>query len=130
MPENSMVSCPIPLDWQAKIEVLATQRRKSPEEIVYEAIAHYLGENALTSDNRLSALEVEVSSLHGLVAELSSTVKDLQQGLVTAASSISVAETKTVNPTQVLQKVDPDLDEDIEDEPDEILYDFLPSTET
>ena len=125
MSENPKVSCQVPPDWKAKIEGLAVLRGKTPEEIIYEALGQYLGEEQSTNENRFNNLEVEVSSLNTNIASLTSTVKDLQQRLVTAASIISIPETNSITPQQRLSNINSLYQEDLEDEPDEILYEFL-----
>ncbi|MBE9227545.1 hypothetical protein IQ264_19125 [Phormidium sp. LEGE 05292] len=115
MGEKVKVSCKIPQEWQAKIELLAKERKTQPSKIFYEALGQYLGENANTDDSRLNVLEVEVTMLKRQLAELTIVVKNRQ------SSSLGMVE-----------KFQPNTDEDddfIEDEPDEILYDFLPPEE-
>ncbi len=123
MVEKVMVSCQIPQDWQEKIARLAAERKKEPSLIIYEAIAQYLGENVETTDSRLNALETDV-------AQLGTTVNTLQQRLHTAASIMTASYAASGRPPQKLQKEEPLADEDeSEDEPDEILYGFLPPEE-
>jgi hypothetical protein len=115
MGEKIKVGCKIPQEWQAKIELLAKERKIEPNKIIYEALGQYLGENANTDDSRLNALEVEVTMLKRQLAELTILVKNRQ--------SIS---------SGMLPEVQPNAEDDddfIEDEPDEILYDFLPPEE-
>ncbi|HEY9690954.1 MAG TPA: hypothetical protein V6D15_01990 [Oculatellaceae cyanobacterium] len=125
MSENPQVSCQVPPNWKAKIERLAVLRGKTPQEIIYEALGQYLGEEQSTNETRFNTLEVEVSSLNTNIASLTCTVKDLQQRLVTAASIISIPETKSITPQQRLPNVNSLYQEDLEDEPDEILYEFI-----
>jgi len=119
MLEKVTVSSQVPPEWKAKIERLAADRKKTPNEIIYEAIAQYLGEDVKTNDSRLNILETDVSMLQRQVGELNLTIKSLRQRLlVSATSTISIVETTS------------NEDEDfIEDEPDEILYSFLPPEE-
>ncbi|AFZ14564.1 hypothetical protein Cri9333_3754 [Crinalium epipsammum PCC 9333] len=125
MSENPQVSCQVPPDWKAKIQHLAVLRGKTPEEIIYEALGQYLGEEQSTNETRFNTLEVEVSSLNTNIASLTSTVKDLQQRLVTAASIISIPETNSIPAPKMIQNINSLYQEDLEDEPDEILYEFL-----
>jgi hypothetical protein len=115
MAEKIKIGCKIPQEWQAKIELLAKERKTVPNKIIYEALGQYLGENANTDDSRLNILEVEVTMLKRQLAELTVLVKNRQP------SSLG----KLV---QVQSNTDED-DDFIEDEPDEILYDFLPPEE-
>ncbi|MFB2893736.1 hypothetical protein ACE1CI_12560 [Aerosakkonemataceae cyanobacterium BLCC-F50] len=115
MGEKVRVGCKVPQEWLAKIELLAKERKTEPSKIIYEALAQYLGENANTDDSRLNALEVEVTMLKRQLAELTILVKNRQP------SSLAI-----------LPEVQPNADDDddfVEDEPDEILYDFLPPEE-
>ncbi len=119
MAEKAMVSCQIPQDWKAKIEHLAAERKKEPSQIIYEALAHYLGEDVNSNDSRLNALEAEVTMLRSSISQLELIVKELQQrSHVFSTSSNSSA-----------ASVEPLADEDFIEEPDEILIDFLPPEE-
>jgi predicted nuclease with TOPRIM domain len=127
MSENPQVSCQVPADWKAKIQHLAVLRGKTPEEIIYEALGQYLGEEQSSYENRFNRLEVEVSSLNTNIASLTSTVKDLQQRLIAAASIISIPETNSITVSKMIPNININsmYQEDLEDEPDEILYEFL-----
>lgn len=127
MVDQTMVSCQIPSDWKAKIDRLAAERKKEPNQIIHEALAQYLGEDAKIKDSRLNTLETEVKFLRSLISQLDLTVKGLQQRSQTAI----ISEAASVQLSQTLQ-MQPNADEDddsVEDEPDEILYDFLPPEE-
>jgi len=115
MGEKIKVGCKIPQEWQAKIELLAKERKTEPSKIIYEALGRYLGENANTDDSRLNALEVEVTMLKRQVSELVILVKNRP--------------TSSLGMFAEVQQNDDDDDDFIEDEPDEILYDFLPPEE-
>ncbi|MFB2835950.1 hypothetical protein [Floridanema evergladense] len=115
MEEKVKVSCKIPQEWEAKIELLAKERKTQPSKIIYEALAQYLGENANTDDSRLNALEVEVTMLKRQIAELTILVRNRQPNSLTKLPEVPA-------------NVEDDHDF-IEDEPDEILYDFLPPEE-
>lgn len=129
MSDEVMVNYQIPQDWQAKIKRLAAERKKEPRQIIDEALAQYLGEAINTSDIRLNALETEVSMLRGQLSQLEITVRNLQQQLLAAVSTIDRSDT-VVRRSQVFQEVQMDDDDDFgDDEPDEILYDFLPPEE-
>ncbi|MCU0540931.1 MAG: hypothetical protein MUE44_01925 [Oscillatoriaceae cyanobacterium Prado104] len=119
MAEKSIVSCQIPQDWKAKIEHLAAQRKQESSQIIFEALAQYLGENVNTNDTRLNALEAEVTTLRAAISQLEGIVKELQvRSPVVSIWSNSAA-----------ASVGPLVDEDFIDEPDEILIDFLPPEE-
>lgn len=129
MSEDVMVSCQIPQDWKRQIEQIAAQRKKKSAQIIYEAIAQYLGEDIQTVDNRLLALEKEMPTLQKEITQLNTTVKNLQEKLQAAASMLTISYPASVNlPPKVQQSSQPNHDNDDdfpEDEPDEILYGFL-----
>lgn len=125
MVDPSQISCDIPLQWKIKIEQIATARKKTSQEIAGEAIALYLGENNEIALTRIQQLEAEVFTLRQNLTQLTTTVHDLQQRLTTAASVMATSPSPmTKKNTQPLTSFS---DEEIEDEPDEILYDFLES---
>lgn len=121
MTEEVQLICQIPKNWKQKIERLASERKKQPNHIISEAIAQYLGEDIQTTDNRLLALETELTKLRIEIAGLNTTVQYLQrQGMVAPT---------LINPLQRDVRVIDDDEDFLEDEPDEILYDFLPPEE-
>lgn len=119
MAEQSIVSCQMPQDWQAKIEQLAALRKQEPSQIIYEALAQYLGEDVNRNDSRLNALEAEAIALRASVSQLEITVKELhlRSPLVPSWNNSAAA------------PVEPLVEEEFLDEPDEILIDFLPPEE-
>jgi hypothetical protein len=102
-----------PQPWQEKIREIAACRNRTSEEIVHEALAQYLGEPTSTLPPRLRAVEIEVQQLQTII-------QDLQQRLQQAATVI------TFPPSPQTPLATSDEDDELEDEPDEILYDFLP----
>lgn len=119
MAEKSIVSCQIPQDWKAKIEHLAAQRKKESSQIIFEALAQYLGEDVNTNDTRLNALETEVTTLRASISQLEGTIEKLQlrSPVVSTFSNSAAASVESL------------ADGDFIDEPDEILIDFLPPEE-
>lgn len=103
--------------WQEKIAQIASDRQKTSEEVVQEAIALYLGEVAANSGDRLLALEKEVALLKQTVNQLHTLITVMRQQQLKDTSSQKTAISETV--------FMPEIDEDMDDEPDEILYDFL-----
>jgi len=103
--------------WQEKIAKIASDRQKTSEEVVKEAIALYLGEVAANSGDRLVALEQEVALLKQTVNQLHTLITVIRQQQLKDASNQKTPVSETV--------FMPEVDDDIEDEPDEILYDFL-----
>ena len=119
MAEKSIVSCQIPQDWKAKIEHLAKERKKEPSQIIFEALAQYLGEDVNKNDSRLNALEAEVTTLRASISQLEGIVKELQMRSPLVPTWSNSAATS----------VEQWADEDFIEEPDEILIDFLPPEE-
>ena len=126
MTETVTVNCQIPQTWKAKIQRLAAERKKELTDIIYEALAQYLGEDVEATNTRLLTLQAEVLMLQKQVAELSTTVKKVQQQLLVPTSPLSISHPYTHKPNEITLSEADDL---IEDEPDEILYDFLPPEE-
>ncbi|MDJ1178488.1 hypothetical protein PJF56_06395 [Roseofilum sp. BLCC_M91] len=103
--------------WKQKIAKIASDRQKTSQEVVQEAIALYLGEVAANSGDRLVALEQEVILLRQMVNQLHTTTTVMRQHQLSTPSSQQTPVSETL--------FMPEIDDDIEDEPDEILYDFL-----
>ncbi|MGK7924158.1 MAG: hypothetical protein AB4290_02710 [Spirulina sp.] len=117
------VSCRVSQTWQNRIEKIATDRNTSSEEIMTEAIALYLGEASINSRDRLLALEGEVAVLKQMLSQFNNTVTLLQQQQVSRDLS-----TDSIPRSPVPQPFFENAiaaDDDVEDEPDEVLYDFL-----
>jgi predicted DNA-binding protein len=120
--QQVVMSCRVSQTWQQKIEKIATDRNKSSAEIMTEAIALYLGEVGANSSDRLLALEGDVAVLKQMLSQFQTTLMLLQQQLnpnltpnLTLPSSVS----QPFFENAIAEE------EDWEDEPDEILYDFL-----
>lgn len=129
MVENVKVNCQIPQEWKQKIEHLAAERKIEINQILSEAIGQYLGEDPHNADHRLQRLEMQVSILQKDSALLALTVNHLRQQL-SAATSLIDRSAAPGNLSQKLQAEQPiDLEDEIEDEPDEILYEFLDPSE-
>jgi len=129
MSSKITVNCKIPSGWKKKIKHLAAERSQPSEQIIYEAIAQYLGENTSKTNSRIDTLEEEVSELYSTIAQLSSSIKKLQQQAIAAASMNPLTGTPTTERQRTIVALEFDEDDGVEDEPDEILYDFLPPEE-
>lgn len=117
------VSCQISSTWQDKIKKIATDRNTSQAEIIGEAIALYLGEVGANSSDRLVKLEGEVAVFKQMLSQLNVTVTRLQQQVNLG----SIARSPVSQPRfeNAIAKGLEEMEEDIEDEPDEVLSDFL-----
>ena len=66
------VSCRIPSDWKIELEQMAQQSGRTQAQVMYEAIACYLGKTeAVTLAARTRALEVRLAALESQVHGLS-----------------------------------------------------------
>ncbi|MEA5470942.1 hypothetical protein [Spirulina sp. 06S082] len=117
------VSCQISSTWQDKIQKIAADRNTSQAEIIGEAIALYLGEVGANSSDRLIKLEGEVAVFKQMLSQLNVTVTRLQQQVNLGSIPRSpVSQPRFENAIAEELK---EMEEDIEDEPDEVLSDFL-----
>jgi hypothetical protein len=122
MTDQSLVSLSIPDELQQVLEKYQQENGlESTSDAVVEVLKKFFDGGAATSAHasvkRVEALEKWVENLAEQVVSLNQTVKYLSmtRSLTRPVSSMAVSE----------------LDEDdIEDEPDEILLDFLPRAET
>jgi hypothetical protein len=109
------VHCELPLAWKLKLERLAAERKKAPAEVMTEAIAYYLGETVNTNVPRLDHLDSEVTTLRQSLQELTQRLNYVQ--------AIALSRTSG-QPTPPPPPSDHEY-WDVDDEPDEILQDFL-----
>jgi hypothetical protein len=106
--EIARLETTLPRPWLDRLQTLARDQGKSLEEVTREAIATYLG---------LSPLEMEIAALKlqiGEIAGLSTQIAALHLRL-------SRLEGRTLPPTPPA----PMEEEEYDDEPDEVLNDFL-----
>ena len=125
MNHKVILQCQIEQTWQNKIAKIAADRNTSPEDIATEAIALYLGELTTHSHDRLLALEEEVAVLKQMLSQFNTTITLLQQQQLNTNLKENPPSISPLSMPQPL--LENASDEDIEDEPDEILYDFLDS---
>ena len=140
MTEQPRIKCAIPQSWQAELEILAEQAGQSVEQIVYEAIAQYLGKMRLDKPEiSANALMQMQSQLQRLESQLAKADMALMQttSLTTRVIAIEQAIGRSTqthdSPPQADLDEDDGIEDDgieddgIEDEPDEILISFLES---
>ncbi|AFY78771.1 MAG: ribbon-helix-helix protein, CopG family [Hydrococcus sp. C42_A2020_068] len=124
----------VPQAWIEQFETLANQSGRSASELVREALARYLdisGQQPATSLDRLSS---ELKTFKAELAELTQKVNALSEKsylittmsarLTTLERAISLGNLKQTTTSTPCQLMDTD-DDDYDDEPDEILTDFL-----
>jgi predicted DNA-binding protein len=112
------VTVKLPNTWVEQLEALSQATGRSQNELLSEAIGRYLGQDDSTASDstvsdRLQKLEQELSDLRQTVDQL-----------VQAQAFASLA--RSTQPAMEPSRSSEDSDDDeIEDEPDEILYSFL-----
>ena len=112
------VTVKLPNTWVEQLEALSQSTGRSQNELLSEAIGRYLGQDDSTASDstvsdRLQKLEQELSDLRQTVDQL-----------VQAQAFASLA--RSTQPAMEPSRSSEDSDDDeIEDEPDEILYSFL-----
>lgn len=124
MAEQPMIRCQIPQSWQAELEAIAQQTGQSLEQVVYEAIAQYLGKGVPAQaiaalQNRLEVVEQRVEQVdEALLQSLSTRLTGLEQ--LVARSSLQEPPVPSSAPLAI-EAMEP------EDEPDEIMESFRES---
>ena len=112
------VTVKLPNTWVEQLEALSQATGRSQNELLSEAIGRYLGQDDSTASDstvsdRLQKLEQELSDLRQTVDQL-----------VQAQAFASLA--RSTQPAMEPSRSSEDSnDDEIEDEPDEILYSFL-----
>ncbi|MBE9179929.1 hypothetical protein IQ268_15260 [Oculatella sp. LEGE 06141] len=142
MAEQPMVGCQIPQEWQEKLEAIAANTGRQATQIVYEAIAQYLAETDIGTlagqlrevkhrleqvEKRMGQADVLAEQIIALSARLVALedTTDSPQALPTQfATNIYHTNAVSVAEHQAIVDAIAGLEE-VEDEPDEILYDFL-----
>lgn len=117
----------LPLEWQQKLNDLALEKQLSLEDLITEVIGEYLGYNLnhikvdrlvqkyQDIDNRLGILETkdyQINSLENRLNILEKLVASLQSQVI-SHPTINTFDNNMI------------IDDEIYDEPDEILTDFL-----
>lgn len=125
----------IPQNLASKYEKLAKETGKSVNELVQEALAQYIGikdKPPLNSAN-LEESKSELTLLKHRVTEIElykTQIRDLSFRLSVLEQGMSKMQTQMISSHQlsapVLDVKNSPEDEDTEDEPDEVLTDFLP----
>lgn len=131
MQNSATVQLQLPIAWLTKIQHLAEQRERSSEEVLQGAIAQYLGVPLPDQESRITQLEADIRALNRQIRQLSTTLSQIQLSAIdttVASSPIDAADMDTVE-TVRSQPSGNWIDDDTDDEPDEVLYDFLPPEE-
>jgi phosphoglycolate phosphatase-like HAD superfamily hydrolase len=147
MTEQPMIGCRVSQEWKATLETIALNSGRQLEQVVYEAIAQYLAEAA----PQRAFHQAQASQIQEIFVRLAQTERQtsridiLCDQIVALSARLAALEQGVIDPTllptrlatgnyhtnaasltehQAVVEAIASL-EDIEDEPDEILYDFL-----
>jgi predicted transcriptional regulator len=134
--QEIVLSTQVPQTWAKKLEVLAEQTGRSLTELVREAVAQYLGvEEQKYSEVKLEQVEAELVLLKQKVAELEPykaqvatilmRLAVIEQAIAQDREPINISQTFSAA-TSWSANMQALVNDDIDDEPDEILIDFLP----
>ena len=117
MTELPRIKCSIPQSWQTDLENLAQRTGQSVEQVIYQAIAQHLNKHLSEMQDLYPEDDIEDEPDEILVGFLESDDFQgrLQQAIDPAIFQVSMP--KVSMPSQMA--------EEYEDEPGEILYDFI-----
>ncbi|MGF1481709.1 MAG: ribbon-helix-helix protein, CopG family [Cyanophyceae cyanobacterium] len=122
--QERVLGAPVPQKWIERFELLSAQTGRSLTELVREAIAQYIGmdrEVTVELEEEIVELKQKVSELEPHKQQLKSLhvrLEILEQKLSQTQADKTFQQSAT--PSPMLD------DDDFDDEPDEILTDFLP----
>jgi hypothetical protein len=119
--------CRIPLAWQLQLEAIAQRTDQSIEQLVYHAIGQYLGqiEKAVIEKPAIEPPASALNEVRQQVLALTARMTALEQAACPESPARSPISLPLVVPLLVEENLSEVEEDDIEDEPDEILYDFL-----
>jgi len=126
MDKKINLSLNLPSDWYAQIESIAQEKELSLSELITNIIGQYLGNNL--EDVRLDRLEKQYKDLNKRTAILENQdyqIAILQNRLEIMEKLIASLQTQVISRPVDRLSHSLMLNEEIEDEPDEILTDFL-----
>ncbi|MEM8637489.1 MAG: hypothetical protein AAGG51_01535 [Cyanobacteria bacterium P01_G01_bin.54] len=127
MPDLATVQVSVPIAWLSQLQQLAQQRDRATPDLLQEAIAQYLGVPLPQREERLHQLEAEMRQLKGQLAGLNRQLSQLQRpSPIMPDASVAIA---SGNGQGEIIAQPPEPENWIDDEPDEVLYDFLPLEE-
>ncbi|MEG3436125.1 ribbon-helix-helix protein, CopG family [Pannus brasiliensis CCIBt3594] len=110
--ETARLETTLPRPWLDRLRAIARERGQSIEEVTRQAIAAYLG---------ISPIEMEIATLRLEIGEISK----LSTQIAALHARLSLLEGRALMRTPSTA-VESGEEDDYEDEPDEILNDFLP----
>lgn len=133
--QEILLGAKVPQEWLNQFEELAKQTGRSLTELVREALAQYIGvqENLSSGVSQLKAFEAELALLKQKVASLESykhQVTQLTLRLGAIEQVMVQAQTQAITPSTSSFSdsllIETGAIDDVDDEPDEVLRDFLP----
>lgn len=120
------ITLDLPSEWLEKIEHLAQEKKQPLTELITDIIGQYLGDNL--HNNRLDRLEKQDQDLITRLTILESKdydIENLKHRFEIMEKLIASLQTQVISrPLDRIQR-SMMIHEEIEDEPDEILTDFL-----
>lgn len=129
----------VPQEWVEQLETIAKQTGQSVNDLVREAIAQYLGVEkfSFSTPPDWERLNAELTTYKTQLEELNQKIDDLStysQLVTTLQMRLTALEGRVIqnNQDEAIVTSSPELDineDDYDDEPDEILFDFLPRRE-
>ncbi|MGB0562280.1 MAG: hypothetical protein ACPGVO_10800 [Spirulinaceae cyanobacterium] len=131
MPDIATVQVSMPIAWLSQLQQLAQQRDRATSDLLQEAIAQYLGVPLPQREERLHQLEAEMVAIKRQLAGLNRQLSQGQQPTTVRAEILEVSGDRPAAPENWVDNGPNDEPDHYEtdDEPDEILYDFLPPEE-
>lgn len=136
--DHKLLGATVPQEWIDRFEKLAKQRGHSVTEVVRDALAKYIGIDANSAKmfSQLEQCQTEIKLLKKKITELElykTQIKDLSIRLSCVEQNIGKIQTQSINTNSKASSetwlIKDTIDEDdFDDEPDEILTDFLPPT--
>jgi len=155
MTESPRIKCAVPRSWQTALENLAQQTGQTVEQLIYQAIAQYLDKAHLSKTHLSKAHLEKIQDLGTANPLVSRQIQNQLQRIESQVAKVDIAVLQTamlatrlvaieqaigrlLQPQSMLQEnytPQEDLgsrsnlyaEEDVEDEPDEILVSFLES---
>lgn len=116
----------LPLEWLEKIESLAHKEEQTVAEIITDLIGQNLGLDLQPLKfNRLKKQNQELEERLGLLENQDYQIEKLNHRLEILEKLVAQLQTQRFSPRPSLVNLPVSDDDEIEDEPDEVLTDFL-----
>lgn len=120
------ITLDLPIKWKAKIDNLAQEKNQSLSNLITDIIGQYLGDNLDDINvNRLQENYQDLSKRLKVLEAKDYQIERLQNRLDIMEKLIASLQTQVISRSLDSLSYSVSIDEEIEDEPDEILTDFL-----